>query len=1028
MPDCTVDLESLPDPYRFGDRIEQVIAHHARRTPHAPAVQQGDELLTYAQLVSGANKIAASLRRRGVGEGEVVPVLLERSCDLAVTLLGILSAGAAYIAMDTRWPQERIADVVHRSGTRLLVTDDSSCRPPGVDVEPYALLAATSEEAPPVLAGDGSAAACVFYTSGSTGRPKGVLSPHRGTIRTLVGFQSIPLGADTVFLQAAPLPWDGFALEMWAALLNGGRCVLLDRGLSIPDPGTLRSAIARGVNTLWLTSSLFNLLSDEAPELFGAIRLLLVGGERVSPAHVRRVLRRFPGLRVVNGYGPAENTIFTTAHPVRECDVADESVDVPLGKPVPRTGILLLDEDDNVEEKAGEIAVCGDGLALGYLADPEETNRRFVVIDGVRYYRTGDLAVRDDEGNLRYRGRSDRQLKINGVRVEPGEVDAVLEDCAGVATAYTLSVEPRPNRPVLAAVYTTRDGRPMAAAALREHAARRLIRAMVPEVLCQLAQLPLAATGKVDEAAARRIVLAAVGPTDPVAGHVPKDSDDELLDLVRDVLAAPELGEHDDFRRIGTSSLDIMRLGARLESGLGIRVTMAELYRCRTVGALRAHAITAPQGDSTPDQRHDSPLSSAQRRFWMAEQFSPGAMDSVIQLAYLVTGRLQPTALAHAWRDVVERHPVLRTIYPADDGVPVQQVLDLDRCTPLEFLEGAHGAMAADPELLARTLSDPWWYERFGLDAEPPVRARIVRIAADRHLFFLHAHHIAFDGWSESVFLDTLAAACTARSRGRRLKSREPAFSYATYGAWEAASVRDWKAEELPYWRHQLAETDTSTLPLAGRAAAEEERLEMTVPIPAALVERLRQTAHRHGGPLVAVFLAGVGRALNSALGMNSVVLGTTSAGRPTSDSQDAIGYFVNPVAVPLRQLGAPPEQVITTAVSAALGALSHARTPFDEVVRDLNPRRDRHPFFQVWAVLQLPPGRLDLGPDVRLRPIRLAPPKTSHELVVEALPNLASGWDVVVQWRRDGIDQSAAERLAVGLRGAFEHLADSSP
>ncbi|WP_188303372.1 amino acid adenylation domain-containing protein, partial [Streptomyces sp. CBMA123] len=497
-------------PYHLGERIDQVVAGHARRTPDALALRQGDETVSYGELLARARSVAAGLRARGIGPGDFVPVLIERSPELVAVLLGVLTAGAAYIAMDPAWPAERTADVVRRSDARLVVVD----RPrPEAGAGAGAIVPSEElrgPEAGSVAHTDGTAAACVFYTSGSTGRPKGVVSPHRGTIRTLVGCPTIPLDATTVFLQAAPLPWDAFALELWAPLLNGGRCVLLDRGVPALDADGLRRALAAGVDSMWLTSSLFTVLLEEAPEEFGRLRLLLVGGERVSVRHAREALTRFPGLRLVNGYGPAESTIFATTHAIGPADVAEDSTDIPIGRPVPCTGAVLLGPDGTVltGPATGELALSGDGLAAGYLGDAAETARRFVLLDGVRHYRTGDVAGRDADGLLRHRGRTDRQVKLRGVRIEPGEVETVLETHPAVTSCLVFLVEPVPGRPELAALYTTATGAPVPGPELRRTAAHRLLGAMVPTRLVHTERLPLGPTGKADQSAAAAIVLA----------------------------------------------------------------------------------------------------------------------------------------------------------------------------------------------------------------------------------------------------------------------------------------------------------------------------------------------------------------------------------------------------------------------------------------------------------------------------------------------------------------------------------------
>jgi mycobactin peptide synthetase MbtE len=333
-----------PAAYANGDRIEQVVRHHARLTPDAAAIRQADQVLSYRDLVAMADRVACGLMKRGVGPGMFVPVCLPRSPEFVGVLLGVLTTGAAYLAMDPRWPAGRREYVLTGSGADFLIAPEGSAPPPAgvARLSVSDLMVDGMVVPPPGLSG--AQAACVFYTSGSTGQPKGAVSPHRGSVRVLVGNDDVPLDADTVFLQAAPLPWDGLSLELWAPLLNGGCCVLHDVDAPALDVAALQNAVERGVNSLWLTSSLFNVFVDEAVELFGALRLVLVGGERVSVEHLRRLLDRFPELPVVHGYGPAESTIFATTQLVSPRHVRAPATDVPVGRPVPGTGVVVVDE------------------------------------------------------------------------------------------------------------------------------------------------------------------------------------------------------------------------------------------------------------------------------------------------------------------------------------------------------------------------------------------------------------------------------------------------------------------------------------------------------------------------------------------------------------------------------------------------------------------------------------------------------------------------------------------------------------
>ncbi|WP_165949664.1 non-ribosomal peptide synthetase [Micromonospora sp. KC207] len=1021
--------DAATGPYHHGDRIEQVVARYARITPEAVAVQQGERRLSYAELVSRADRIAGALAARGVGPGDFVPVCLPRSVELVTVLLGVLTTGAAYVAMDPGWPPDRRATVFDGTRCRLLVADNPGAGRPGVPLVKYADLTAGPDRPAPLPALDGAEPACVFYTSGSTGRPKGAVSPHRGTIRTLVGHPDIPLSPTSVFLQAAPLPWDGFSLELWAPLLNGGRCQLLEAHLPALDVEALAAAVGRGVNSLWLTSSLFNVLADEAPELFGRIRLLLVGGERVSAPHVRRVLDRFPGLRLVNGYGPAESTIFTTTHVIRPSDVADPDDDVPIGRPVPRTGIRLVDGGGRPVPvgSVGEILVSGDGLATGYLDDPAETARAFVELAGVRHYRTGDLGYLDEEGLLRYRGRADRQFKVNGVRIEPGEVESVLMAHPRIAAGAVLRLELSLGRPELAMVYSSHDGVPLTDAELRAFARRRLLPAMTPTVWRHVERLPLGPTGKVDPVALRPLAEQAAGARRGPATTDPADAADPFLTDVRRLLDVPHLAASDDVFQAGATSLDAVRLVARAMDRFGRRITVADVHRVRTVDGLRELLRGgAPVVAAVPvaDEREGSaaPLSHAQTRFWMAEQTMSGAADNVVMLAYLLDGPLDAEVLDAALQDVVRRHPALRTVYEWTCRLPEQRVLDpaAARVT-LERVTGPDGC--ADPVELARLVTADWWRRPFDLEREVSLRARLCRMAEDRHLLCLNIHHVAFDGWSEQRLLETFGAAYRNRLVGR-VPDGPSGPSYADYSRWERRGLKQWAEDELPFWRRTLRRPMPPVLPAPG-STGEAARRELVARASAAEVAALTGAARRHGGPPVAALLAAVGRGLGRTFDVPDVCLGTVTAGRPHPDLDDVVGYFVNPLVVPVAGVrDEPAGALLDRVVDRTAAAMAHGRTPFDELVRVLAPPRDRHPWFQVWVVVQHAPPSGAFAPGVALRTVRVPPPTTALELMFEAFPQPDGGWDLVMLRRSDGIDDGTAGGLLATVRTAMVELA----
>src|SRR4051812_41198364 len=405
----------------------------ARFRDHA-AIAGDAAQLTYAQLAAKADRIGSWLRARGIGRGHTVGLFAQRSVDTIAAILGILKAGAAYVPFDPGYPKKLLQYIYDDSLPSAMLVQDSLVASRPQDVfwkgDPLSLGADMSLPDPggvwswPEIEADD--VAYIMYTSGSTGRPKGVLVPHRAVLRLVLDNDFATVGPDEVVLQMAPLSFDASTFEIWAALLNGGKLAVVSN--PYPSLDDVAAEIARhGVTTMWLTAGLFHLMVDNNLDGLKPLRQLLAGGDVLSPPHIVKALRALPGCRLINGYGPTENTTFSCCYTVPRD--YDGSGSLPIGKPIRRTEALILDESLQPVPVGteGELHVGGAGVALGYLKRPELTAERFI-----RHprdpqsilYKTGDRVRMRADGNIEFLGRQDRQVKVNGKRVELDEIEA----------------------------------------------------------------------------------------------------------------------------------------------------------------------------------------------------------------------------------------------------------------------------------------------------------------------------------------------------------------------------------------------------------------------------------------------------------------------------------------------------------------------------------------------------------------------------------------------------------------------------
>jgi len=545
--------------------------------PKAVALVCGSERLTYGELDVRADRLARYLWARGVGRGDLVGVCRDRELGLIVALLAVLKVGGCYALMDPGFPAARLAWMVREAGARMVVASPATvgrfegCRVVVLEDVDEGLSGHLSVDVHP------EDAACVMFTSGSTGMPKGLLTSHRAMYRTYVGQRYLDFGPEQVYLQASPVPWDAFALEVFGALLHGGTCVLLP-GHRV-DPAMIADLVtAHGVTTLQLSASLFNVMVDEYPEIFSGVREVVTAGEAASPVHCAALLRRYPSVRLLNGYGPAESMGLTTTY-----DIAEVAGTIPIGRPVEGKDAYILDEDlDPVPDgRPGELYVSGDGLAHGYVARSSATADRFMANPhsgvGERMYRTGDLARRNDDGELEFLGRADAQVKIRGFRVDPTEVEAALVSLPGVSrAAVVVNEDRRAGRRLVGYVVTSED-----TTDLRHRMGEVLPEHLVPSVLVPLDELPLTPNGKLDRAALPPVQVNTRAEVRAGGNRLAE----ALRGIVAEVLGVDigQVGVDDDFFDLGGDSLLAIKVVARTRQSLGGELPLRALYLEPTV-------------------------------------------------------------------------------------------------------------------------------------------------------------------------------------------------------------------------------------------------------------------------------------------------------------------------------------------------------------------------------------------------------------------------------------------------------------
>lgn len=580
--------------YPRDETIPALFEQEARRSPGSIALVSAaqESTLTYDALNRRANQLAHHLRDLGVRPETRVAIHLERSFEMIVAMLAVLKAGGAYVPLDPRLPLKRTSFLLEDSGPSVVLSREALadtlpatwvplvCLDSDADV-----IARQSEENPPRSV-SALGMAHVLYTSGSTGEPKGVAVVHRGVVRLVRGTGYARFGPEEVFLQAAPVSFDASTFEIWGALLNGGRLVVLSA--QTPGLDDLAEAIARhGVTTLWLTAGLFHLAVDERLRDLKPLRQLLAGGDVLSASRVRNALRELPGCALINGYGPTESTTFSACHAIRE--LAADAATVPIGRPISNTQIYLLDAERRwvPPGEAGEVYIGGDGLARGYWNRPQLTAESFVespfdAAPEARLYRTGDLARLCPDGNLEFLGRRDQQIKVQGFRVELSEIETALQRHPAVSANVVEARATASGGRRLVAYVVLREDRAYDDGGLRAFLQQELPEYMVPAAFVKLSSLPLTANGKVD-----RRALPEPGRNAAGTGSPPRSSMEESIAQVwRSVLDLEVIDCDENFFDLGGSSLLLIEAHARLQKGLARGLPLTTLFEYPTVCSL----------------------------------------------------------------------------------------------------------------------------------------------------------------------------------------------------------------------------------------------------------------------------------------------------------------------------------------------------------------------------------------------------------------------------------------------------------
>jgi amino acid adenylation domain-containing protein/non-ribosomal peptide synthase protein (TIGR01720 family) len=815
-----VEFNDTYSDYPRDKSIAEVFEAQVEKTPNNPAVICGETILTYQTLNQRANGIARLLREKyQIEPEECVGVLLDRSEWTAVALVSILKAGGAYVPIDPAYPHNRIAYILKDTGCRVVLSEQKHMA--GVlldmpDIQAIALKTLDEVVGSNLKSvGKASNLAYVIYTSGSTGIPKGSLIEQKSVLRLVLNTNYIDINEDDRILQTGSLAFDASTFEIWGALLNGA-CLCLPPEQSLLETSELKRILQQyEVTTIWLTSSLFNQLLDADVSMFNGLKNLLVGGEKLSAVHIRKVKALYPNLTVINGYGPTENTTFTACYRIKE----PFETDIPIGSPIANSTIYILDAHEQAMPIGvpGEICTGGDGLARGYLNQPELTTEKFVpnpFKTDEQLYRTGDLGYWLSDGNIAFIGRIDNQVKVRGFRIEPGEIEERLLKHPAVKEAVVIARETIVGTKELIA-YVSSDEL-LTVSELRSYLAKTLPNYMIPAHIVRLDKLPLTVNGKVDK---RALPEPETTESESSTTYVAPNSNEEkiLANIWAGVLGQKTIGLHDNYFELGGDSIKAIQIASRLMRE-GWKMEVRDLFHNPTIAEL------APQlrQKETQQEKQDIiigkvPLTAIQRWFFANHSGDLHHFNQAVLLR--CQERLDENKVRKVLQKLQEHHDVLRMTFRKTSEV--SQTSEVSETGILQVNAGLEHPLSfeavdltgKEDEITALESHADGVQASLVLEKGPLMKAVLYQLTAGSRLLLV-IHHLIVDGVSWRILIEDIEQGYRQAIDGDEIHLGAKTVSFKQWAEEvQRYATCETLLQENTYWSSVLKETIATPLP-----------------------------------------------------------------------------------------------------------------------------------------------------------------------------------------------------------------------
>lgn len=921
--------------YPYNKTIVELFERQVEEFPENIAIISGKEQLTYKDLNEKTNQLARLLRKEGIINDCLVGIKATYSLEMVIGILAIIKAGGAYLPIDFRTPKERIKYILEESKAHILLTQKSFLKDkfPGINVinlEDEALY--TGDASNLEVINTPNDLAYTIYTSGSTGNPKGVMIEHRNVVRLVKNMNYVDLSINDRVLQTCSIAFDVSTFEIWGSLLNGLTLVQVNHDVILNTEKLKTNLLRHNITILWLTSPLFDQHCQQDPEMFRSLKYLLIGGDILNKKSVEKVRCQCPNVKIINGYGPTENTTFSTCFHITE----EYENSIPIGKPINNSTAYIVDENATLQPIGipGELWVGGDGVARGYLNNTTLTNEKFIPNPfkiGDRIYKTGDIARWLDDGNIDFIGRKDHQIKIRGFRVEIEEIENILLKHPLIKEIIILAKSDANNDKCLIAYFIAE--KELTYHQLKKYLFQKVPNYMVPSYFIQLEKMPLNKSGKVNRSELPLPSIVTNSNRIKEEDAPSNDIEEKLVVICKEIIGIESIGINDNFFDCGGHSLKAMMLVTKMNKEFNIQYPLRKIFEAPTIKEISKNIKTTEKNIQKSIQHIEDkefyPASIAQKRFYVLSQVKESTVAYNISSAIIVEGEIDLIKFENVIKELVKRHESLRTTFDIVDGQLMQRVnKEID--IKIKFIELDESKAKGFIEKFIRP---------FDLTKDSLLRIGVIKLTEHKFIFIFDMHHIIADGVSMGIlikeFSDLYNNKCLPKLK----------MQYRDFSVWQDELVKSGQLKKQEEYWLDIFSKDVPTLNIPidylvnSNKSFQGDRVIFQLGLE--LTTKLKREIKNSNVTLFMALLATYNVLLSKYCGQEDIVIGSPIAGRRHADLENVIGVFINTLPIRSNPVGNKTfKEFLNEVKNNCLNAFENQDYQVDMLIEKLQDKR----------------------------------------------------------------------------------------